>query len=174
MNIWRGWKKRKSVTIETWKELGLSCSEKKDRDSRSSCLKVWRSKNALLEYWREIHTKNGYVEISTPIMLSRHCGRQVDTGIIIRRICTQLLLTSRNFAVKPMNCPGGILVYESEPRSYRDLPIRMGELGIVHRHEKSGQLHGLMRVRCFTQDDAHIFMTPEQVKDEIKGVCDSD
>ena len=75
-----------------------------------------------------------------------------------------------DFAVKPMNCPGGILVYESEPRSYRDLPIRMGELGLVHRHEKSGQLHGLMRVRCFTQDDAHIFMTPEQIKDEIKGV----
>ena len=81
------------------------------------------------------------------------------------------VIDEQDFAVKPMNCPGGILVYESEPRSYRDLPIRMGELGIVHRHEKSGQLHGLMRVRCFTQDDAHIFMTPEQVKDEIKGVA---
>ena len=80
------------------------------------------------------------------------------------------VVDEEDFAIKPMNCPGGILVYESEPRSYRDLPIRMGELGLVHRHEKSGQLHGLMRVRCFTQDDAHIFMTPEQIKDEIKGV----
>ena len=80
------------------------------------------------------------------------------------------VIDDEDFAIKPMNCPGGILVYESEPRSYRDLPIRMGELGLVHRHEKSGQLHGLMRVRCFTQDDAHIFMTPEQVRDEIKGV----
>ena len=80
------------------------------------------------------------------------------------------MIDDEDFAIKPMNCPGGILVYESEPRSYRDLPIRMGELGLVHRHEKSGQLHGLMRVRCFTQDDAHIFMTPEQVRDEIKGV----
>ena len=80
------------------------------------------------------------------------------------------MIDDEDFAIKPMNCPGGILVYESEPRSYRDLPLRMGELGLVHRHEKSGQLHGLMRVRCFTQDDAHIFMTPEQVRDEIKGV----
>ena len=80
------------------------------------------------------------------------------------------VIDDEDFAIKPMNCPGGILVYESEPRSYRDLPLRMGELGLVHRHEKSGQLHGLMRVRCFTQDDAHIFMTPEQVRDEIKGV----
>ena len=77
----------------------------------------------------------------------------------------------QDFAIKPMNCPGGVLVYESEPRSYRDLPLRMGELGLVHRHEKSGQLHGLMRVRCFTQDDAHIFMTPDQIREEIKGVA---
>ena len=81
------------------------------------------------------------------------------------------VIDDQDYAIKPMNCPGGVLVYASEPRSYRDLPLRMGELGIVHRHEKSGQLHGLMRVRCFTQDDAHIFMTPEQIKDEIKGVA---
>ena len=81
------------------------------------------------------------------------------------------VIDEQDYAIKPMNCPGGVLVYASEPRSYRDLPLRMGELGIVHRHEKSGQLHGLMRVRCFTQDDAHIFMTPEQIKDEIKGVA---
>ena len=81
------------------------------------------------------------------------------------------VIDEEDFAIKPMNCPGGILVYESEPRSYRDLPLRMGELGIVHRHEKSGQMHGLMRVRCFTQDDAHIFMMPEQIRDEIKGVA---
>ena len=81
------------------------------------------------------------------------------------------VIDEQDFAIKPMNCPGGILVYQSEPRSYRDLPLRMGELGLVHRHEKSGQLHGLMRVRCFTQDDAHIFMMPEQIKDEIKGVA---
>ncbi len=80
------------------------------------------------------------------------------------------VIDGEDYAIKPMNCPGGVLVYASEPRSYRDLPLRMGELGLVHRHEKSGQLHGLMRVRCFTQDDAHIFMTPEQIKDEIKGV----
>ena len=81
------------------------------------------------------------------------------------------VIDDQDFAIKPMNCPGGILVYQSEPRSYRDLPLRMGELGLVHRHEKSGQLHGLMRVRCFTQDDAHIFMMPEQIREEIKGVA---
>ena len=118
-------------------------------------------KNTLLDYWREIHNKAGYVEISTPIMLSRHLWETMYTTVI----------DETDFAIKPMNCPGGILVYQSEPRSYRDLPIRMGELGLVHRHEKSGQLHGLMRVRCFTQDDAHIFMMPEQIRDEIKGVA---
>ena len=128
-------------------------------------------KNALLEYWREIHTKNGYVEISTPIMLSRHLWETSGHWDHYKENMYTTVIDEQDFAVKPMNCPGGILVYESEPRSYRDLPIRMGELGIVHRHEKSGQMHGLMRVRCFTQDDAHIFMTPEQVKDEIKGVA---
>ena len=127
-------------------------------------------KNTLLDYWREIHRKAGYVEISTPIMLSRHLWETSGHWDHYKENMYTTVIDDVDFAIKPMNCPGGILVYESEPRSYRDLPIRMGELGLVHRHEKSGQLHGLMRVRCFTQDDAHIFMTPEQIKDEIKGV----
>ena len=127
-------------------------------------------KNQLLDYWREIHKKAGYVEISTPIMLSRHLWETSGHWDHYKDNMYTTVIDDEDFAIKPMNCPGGILVYESEPRSYRDLPLRMGELGLVHRHEKSGQLHGLMRVRCFTQDDAHIFMTPEQVRDEIKGV----
>ena len=127
-------------------------------------------KNTLLDYWREIHKKAGYVEISTPIMLSRHLWETSGHWDHYKDNMYTTVIDDEDFAIKPMNCPGGILVYESEPRSYRDLPLRMGELGLVHRHEKSGQLHGLMRVRCFTQDDAHIFMTPEQVRDEIKGV----
>ena len=127
-------------------------------------------KNTLLDYWREIHRKNGYVEISTPIMLSRHLWETSGHWDHYKENMYTTVIDDTDFAIKPMNCPGGILVYQSEPRSYRDLPLRMGELGLVHRHEKSGQLHGLMRVRCFTQDDAHIFMTPEQVRDEIKGV----
>ena len=128
-------------------------------------------KNTLLDYWRDIHQQgricgNLHAHHSEPL----GCGRPPATGIIIRTICTPRSSMMRIIAIKPMNCPGGILVYASEPRSYRDLPMRVGELGLVHRHEKSGQLHGLMRVRCFTQDDAHIFMTPEQIKDEIKGV----
>ena len=127
-------------------------------------------KNTLLDYWREIHRKAGYVEINTPIMLSRHLWETSGHWDHYKENMYTTVIDEEDFAIKPMNCPGGILVYESEPRSYRDLPIRMGELGLVHRHEKSGQLHGLMRVRCFTQDDAHIFMMPEQIKDEIKGV----
>ena len=128
-------------------------------------------KNTLLEYWREIHEKAGYVEISTPIMLSRHLWETSGHWDHYKNNMYTTIIDEQDFAVKPMNCPGGILVYQAEPRSYRDLPIRMGELGLVHRHEKSGQLHGLMRVRCFTQDDAHIFMMPEQIRDEIKGVA---
>lgn len=128
-------------------------------------------KNTLIDYWREIHRKNNYVEISTPVMLSRHLWETSGHWDHYKENMYTTVIDDVDFAVKPMNCPGGILVYRSEPRSYRDLPIRMGELGLVHRHEKSGQLHGLMRVRCFTQDDAHIFMTPEQVKDEIKDVA---
>ena len=128
-------------------------------------------KKTLLDYWREIHRKNGYVEISTPIMLSRHLWETSGHWDHYKENMYTTVIDDTDFAIKPMNCPGGILVYQSEPRSYRDLPLRMGELGLVHRHEKSGQLHGLMRVRCFTQDDAHIFMMPEQIRDEIKGVA---
>ena len=127
-------------------------------------------RNTLLDYWRELHKKHGYVEISTPIILNRklwetsgHWGHYKDNMYTT-------VIDEEDYAIKPMNCPGGMLVYQSEPRSYRDLPMRIGELGLVHRHEKSGALHGLFRVRCFTQDDAHIFMTPEQIKEEIKGV----
>ena len=128
-------------------------------------------KNTLLDYWREIHTKAGYVEISTPIILNRSLWETSGHWDHYKNNMYTTVIDEQDYAIKPMNCPGGVLVYASEPRSYRDLPLRMGELGIVHRHEKSGQLHGLMRVRCFTQDDAHIFMTPEQIKDEIKGVA---
>ena len=128
-------------------------------------------KNTLLDYWREIHNKAGYVEISTPVMLSRHLWETSGHWDHYKENMYTTVIDETDFAIKPMNCPGGILAYQSEPRSYRDLPLRMGELGLVHRHEKSGQLHGLMRVRCFTQDDAHIFMTPEQIRGEIKGVA---
>ena len=127
-------------------------------------------KNTLLDYWREIHTKAGYVEISTPIMLNRQLWETSGHWDHYKENMYTTVIDDTDFAIKPMNCPGSILVYQSEPRSYRDLPLRMGELGLVHRHEKSGQLHGLMRVRCFTQDDAHIFMEPEQIRSEIKGV----
>ncbi|MCD8197625.1 MAG: threonine--tRNA ligase [Lachnospiraceae bacterium] len=127
-------------------------------------------KNTLLDYWRQIHKRAGYVEISTPIILNRSLWETSGHWDHYKNNMYTTVIDEEDYAIKPMNCPGGVLVYASEPRSYRDLPLRMGELGIVHRHEKSGQLHGLMRVRCFTQDDAHIFMTPEQIKDEIKGV----
>ena len=128
-------------------------------------------KNTLMEYWREIHKKAGYVEISTPIMLNRSLWETSGHWDHYKNNMYTTVIDEQDFAIKPMNCPGGVLVYASEPRSYRDLPLRMGEIGLVHRHEKSGQLHGLMRVRCFNQDDAHIFMTPEQIKEEIKGVA---
>ena len=128
-------------------------------------------KNTLLDYWRKLHREKGYVEVSTPIILSRHLWENSGHWDHYKNNMYTTVIDEEDYAVKPMNCPGGMLVYRSEPRSYKDLPIRMGELGIVHRHEKSGQLHGLMRVRCFTQDDAHIFMTPEQIRDEIKGVA---
>ena len=127
-------------------------------------------KNTLIDYWREIHTREDYVEISTPIMLSRTLWETSGHWDHYKENMYTTVIDDNDFAIKPMNCPGGVLVYKSEPHSYRDLPIRAGELGLVHRHEKSGQLHGLMRVRCFTQDDAHIFMTREQIPSEIKGV----
>ena len=127
-------------------------------------------KNTLIDYWREIHTKAGYVEISTPIMLNQDLWHRSGHWDHYKDNMYTTVIDETDFALKPMNCPGGMLVYKSQPHSYRDLPLRCGELGLVHRHELSGTLHGLMRVRCFTQDDAHIFMTPEQIKDEIKGV----
>ena len=128
-------------------------------------------KNTLLDYWRELHRKNGYVEVSTPIILSRHLWENSGHWDHYKDNMYTTVIDESDFAVKPMNCPGGMLVYKSEPHSYKDLPLRVGELGLVHRHEKSGQLHGLMRVRCFTQDDAHIFMTQDQIRQEIKGVA---
>ncbi len=127
-------------------------------------------KNELTQYWRQIHTREGYVEISTPMMLNRKLWETSGHWDHYKENMYTTEIDGDTFAVKPMNCPGGMLVYQSEPRSYRDLPLRIGELGLVHRHEKSGTLHGLMRVRCFTQDDAHIYMTPEQITEEIKGV----
>lgn len=128
-------------------------------------------KNTLIDYWREVHTRAGYVEISTPIMLNKQLWETSGHWAHYKENMYTTVIDEEDFAIKPMNCPGGILVYKTEPHSYRDLPLRMGELGTVHRHEKSGALHGLMRVRSFTQDDAHIFMTREQIKDEIKGVA---
>ncbi len=127
-------------------------------------------KNELINYWRELHTREGYVEVQTPMILNRHLWETSGHWDHYKENMYTTVIDDTDFAIKPMNCPGGMLVYKSEPRSYRDLPLRIGELGLVHRHEKSGELHGLMRVRCFTQDDAHIFMTEDQITDEIKGV----
>lgn len=127
-------------------------------------------KNTLMDYWRQVHKKAGYLEISTPIMLSKQLWERSGHWDHYKDNMYTTVIDESDFAIKPMNCPGGMLVYKTELHSYRDLPLRMGEIGLVHRHEMSGALHGLMRVRCFNQDDAHIFMTSEQIKDEIKGV----
>ena len=127
-------------------------------------------KNTLIDYWREIHKKAGYVEVSTPMILSRHLWENSGHWDHYKENMYTTVIDDEDYAVKPMNCPGGMLIYKQEMHSYRDLPLRVGELGLVHRHEKSGALHGLMRVRCFTQDDAHIFMTEDQIREEIKGV----
>ena len=127
-------------------------------------------RNKLIEYWHKIHEEAGYKEAMTPIMLSRHLWETSGHWDHYKDNMYTTKIDDEDFAIKPMNCPGGVLVYKNSPHSYRDLPLRLGELGLVHRHEKSGELGGLMRVRCFTQDDAHIFMTPSQVKEEIKNV----
>lgn len=127
-------------------------------------------KNTLIEYWRQIHRREGYVEVQTPMIMTRTLWENSGHWDHYKDNMYTTKIDGEDCAVKPMNCPGGMLVYKTAPHSYKDLPIRMGELGLVHRHEKSGQLHGLMRVRCFTQDDAHIFMLPEQIEEEIKGV----
>ena len=127
-------------------------------------------KNLLIDYWREIHRREGYLEISTPMILNRELWETSGHWEHYRQNMYTTVIDEKDYAIKPMNCPGGMLVYKMEPHSYRELPIRMGELGVIHRNELSGTLHGLMRVRMATQDDAHIFMMPEQIPDEIKGV----
>ena len=129
-------------------------------------------KNTLIEYWREVHKRYGYVEISTPMMLNRALWERSGHWQHYKSNMYTTVIDDTDFAIKPMNCPGGMLVYRSEPHSYKELPLRVGELGLVHRHELSGALHGLFRVRCFTQDDAHIFMTWDQMRDEIKKVIE--
>lgn len=129
-------------------------------------------KNALIDYWREIHSEAGYVEVSTPLIMNRKLWETSGHWDHYKDNMYSTVIDDETYCVKPMNCPGGVMVYENRPHSYRELPIRMGELGIVHRHELKGALHGLFRVRCFTQDDAHIFMTREQITDEIIGVVD--
>ena len=127
-------------------------------------------KNTLIDYWREVHKRYGYVEVSTPMILNRSLWERSGHWGHYKNNMYTTVIDDEDYAIKPMNCPGGMLVYKSQMHSYRDLPLRVGELGLVHRHELSGALHGLFRVRCFTQDDAHIFMTPDQIKDEIKNV----
>lgn len=127
-------------------------------------------KNALIDYWREIHYRDGYVEVSTPLIMNRHLWETSGHWDHYKDNMYSTIIDDEVYCVKPMNCPGGVMVYRSKPHSYRELPMRVGELGLVHRHELKGALHGLFRVRCFTQDDAHIFMTREQITDEIIGV----
>ena len=127
-------------------------------------------KNSLVEYWREIHTRDNYVEVQTPLIMNRHLWETSGHWDHYKDNMYSTIIDEETFCVKPMNCPGGVMVYRSTPHSYRDLPLRVGELGLVHRHELKGALHGLFRVRCFTQDDAHIFMRREQITEEIVGV----
>ena len=127
-------------------------------------------KNTLLDYWREIHHKAGYVEISTPQIMNKSLWLTSGHWDHYKDNMYSTMIDDEEYCIKPMNCPGGVLVYSSKPHSYRELPIRAGEIGLVHRHELRGALHGLFRVRCFNQDDAHLFVTPEQLTDEIVGV----
>ena len=129
-------------------------------------------KNSLIDFWRKIHYEAGYVEVETPIMLNKKLWETSGHWYHYKENMYTSMIDDEEFALKPMNCPGGMIVYKSDSHSYRDFPMRVGELGRVHRHELSGALHGLMRVRAFTQDDAHIFMLPEQIKSEIKGVVE--
>ena len=152
------------------KELGLFMMTEESPGFPFFLPKGMTLKNTLLEYWRECHKRYGYVEISTPIILNQDLWHRSGHWDHYKDNMYTTVIDGEDYAVKPMNCPGGMLVYKNEPHSYRDLPLRMAELGLVHRHEMSGALHGLFRVRCFTQDDAHIFMTPDQMKEEIKGV----
>ena len=150
------------------KELGLFMMTEEGPGFPFFLPKGMTLKNTLLEYWRECHKRYGYVEISTPIILNQDLWHRSGHWDHYKDNMYTTVIDGEDYAVKPMNCPGGMLVYASEPHSYRELPLRVGELGLVHRHELSGALHGLFRVRCFTQDDAHIFMTPDQMKDVIQ------
>ncbi len=152
------------------KELGLFMFTEEGPGFPFFLPKGMNLKNTLIDYWREIHLRENYQEVSTPVILSRKLWETSGHWDHYKDNMYTTVIDEEDYAIKPMNCPGGMLVYKSQPRSYRDLPLRVGELGLVHRHEKSGQLHGLMRVRCFTQDDAHIFMTQEQITEEIKNV----
>ena len=152
------------------KELGLFAMMNEGKGFPFFLPKGMVLKNILIDYWRQIHTQEGYVEVQTPIILTRNLWETSGHWDHYKENMYTTKIDGEDCAIKPMNCPGGMLVYKLNPHSYKDFPIRMGELGLVHRHEKSGQLHGLMRVRCFTQDDAHIFMLPNQITTEIKGV----
>ena len=161
---------KKRDHIKLGKELGLFAFLNEGKGFPFFLPKGMILKNTLIDYWRQIHTREGYVEVQTPIILNRSLWETSGHWDHYKENMYTTKIDGEDCAIKPMNCPGGMLVYKLNPHSYKDLPIRMGELGLVHRHEKSGQLHGLMRVRCFTQDDAHIFMLPEQITSEIKGV----
>ncbi len=161
---------KKRDHIKLGKELGLFAFLNEGKGFPFFLPKGMVLKNTLIDFWRQIHTREGYVEVQTPIILNRSLWETSGHWDHYKENMYTTKIDGEDCAIKPMNCPGGMLVYKLNPHSYKDLPIRMGELGIVHRHEKSGQLHGLMRVRCFTQDDAHIFMLPEQITSEIKGV----
>ena len=150
------------------KELGLFMLTEEGPGFPFFLPKGMELKNTLIDYWRRVHKKYGYVEISTPVILNRKLWERSGHWDHYKQNMYTTVIDGEDYAIKPMNCPGGMLVYKSEPHSYRDLPLRVGELGLVHRHELSGALHGLFRVRCFTQDDAHVFMTREQMKDVIQ------
>ena len=152
------------------KELGLFMMTEEGPGFPFFLPKGMALKNALIDYWREIHYKANYVEVSTPLIMNRHLWETSGHWDHYKDNMYATKIDGEDYCIKPMNCPGGVMVYRSQPHSYRELPLRVGELGLVHRHELKGALHGLFRVRCFTQDDAHIFMTPDQMKDEIKNV----
>ncbi len=153
------------------KELGLFAFQEEGAGFPFFLPKGMVLKNLLLNYWRDLHVKEGYQEISTPIMLDKSLWQTSGHWDYYRENMYTTVVDDTEYAIKPMSCPGGMLVYKLAPRSYRELPLRLAELGLVHRNEKSGQLHGLMRVRAFTQDDAHIFMTQDQIIEEIKKVA---
>ncbi len=161
---------KKRDHIRLGKELGLFALMNEGKGFPFFLPNGMTLKNTLVNYWRDLHTKEGYVEVQTPIILTRNLWETSGHWDHYKDNMYTTKVDEEDCAIKPMSCPGGMLVYKLNPHSYKDFPIRMAEMGLVHRHEKSGQLHGLFRVRCFTQDDAHIFMLPEQITDEIKGV----